>query len=126
MAKKEKKGEGYKVAFFTLLFLIVIAAIAAGIFAYGKHKLNQGKQLAFSAIVENVNKSGYVVLVENEQNISIALVPASLVDLAAQQARQQAILEIIETAKSQGYVSLYSNLSGNYTEVLLVLQNVRG
>jgi hypothetical protein len=126
MAKKGKKGESYKVAFFTLLFLIVVAAIAAGIFTYGKHKLNRGKQLAFSSIVENVNKNGYVVLVESEQNISIALIPASLVDLAAQQARQQAILEIIETAKSQGYVSLYSNLSGNYTEVLLVLQGVKG
>jgi|GEM_PF-6527500 len=126
MAKKGKKGEGYKVAFFTLLLLIVIAAIAVGIFTYGKHKLNQGKQLAFSSIVENVNKSGYVVLAESEQNISIALVPASFVDLAAQQARQQAILEIIETAKRQGYVSLYSNLSGNYTEVLLVLQGVKG
>jgi len=63
--------------------------------------------------------------VENEKNITISLVPLSLLDLAIQQARQQAILEIIETAKKQGYVILYSNLTGNYTEVVLVLQNIK-
>lgn len=115
----------YKIAFFVLLLIFVIGLVIFGILEYGRYKLNQGKQLVLSTIVENINKSGYVTLVENEKNITISLVPLSLLDLAIQQARQQAILEIIETAKKQGYVILYSNLTGNYTEVVLVLQNIK-
>ena len=115
---------GYKIAFFSLLFVIIVGAIIMAFVVYGNHKLNQGKQLAFSMIVENINTTGYVTLVEDEKNISVSLVPSYFLDLAMQQARQQTILEIIETAKKQGYVNLYSNLSGNYTEILLVLQNV--
>lgn len=115
-----QKENFYKVAFFTLLIIILLSGIAFGILAYGKNRFNAGKQLAFSSIVESVNNSGYVTLIENEQNTSVSLVPAQLLDLAIEQTRQRTILEIIEKVKKDGYITLYANLSENYTEITLV------
>ncbi len=104
----------YKISTFVLTGIIIVAGLIAGFLLYGNSKLNQGKQLAFSSIYETLNRTGNVMLTDG--NITIVLVPIQALDLA----KQQTILEIIDTVQKQGYITLFSNVSGNLTEIVLL------
>ncbi|MEM4318721.1 MAG: hypothetical protein QW244_00520 [Candidatus Pacearchaeota archaeon] len=115
----ESKLKFYKIMTFLLMIVIVIGALVAGFFFYGNSRFNAGQQLAFSTIAHEINKRGFVAVQNEDENITLILVPSQAIDFA----RQQALLDIINIVQSQGYVSLYSNLTGNYTEIILVPYN---
>jgi hypothetical protein len=97
----------YKIAFFAVLGILILALLFYGVSSYLSSTFNNGVQQGqintFGALTQSVAQNGFVTLSTEEFNLT--LVPQQSLLLA----QEQVILTIMNEVRSQGYVVLFDN-----------------
>lgn len=97
----------YKVGFFVLLVILVIAGVTFAITWYGDSRFNQGAALGQSSaiigIVNTVANSGSITIQDEDSNQSFTMYSEQAVQFAQEQVYQS----IMNSARAQGYVRMF-------------------
>lgn len=109
MEKNNKKKEKniYKISTYVLAAILVIATLLFIVNYYNQKAFNDGilvgQQSTMNTLISEVNTKGYVEIIKDGENESLALVPSQLI----KKAQEDLISEILKNVEEKGYVGIY-------------------